>query len=273
VKQITAAMAALLLATSAEAAGIRGELGFGYDSNVNNARQGGNDREDGFAQLSAGVHETWSLGQQHALQGRFDVESQKYLDWEGLDHAKGTASIRYLLRPGAGFYAPLLALTGSAAWWEFNSQIRDGAVYRGSFFALQQITTKISVRLTGGGDWRRARREEAFTLSTKSAGIDLDWMLTNHVAIYAGFQRRWGHFVTTRPTPPPASFVFAPDDAFPGEFATRQRGAANIATLGFNFALSPAFAIDVQGFYVEAAANTGVHYRRIQSIASLLARF
>lgn len=262
-----------LPAGSAHAAGFRGELGFGYDSNINNARQGGNDREDGFAQFDGGIEHTWSLDRHNALQARFDLESQKYFDWEGLDNAKGTTSLRYLLRPGAGFYTPLFALTTSAAWWEFNSQIRDGAVYRGSLFVLEQITTKISLRLTGTGDWRRARREDAFTLRTKSAGIDVDWTLSNRMAVYAGFQRRWGQFVTTRPTAPALSFTFAPDDVFPGEFATRQQGAANIGTLGLNYALSPKFAIDLQGFFVEAEANTGVHYRRVQSIASVLARF
>jgi hypothetical protein len=257
-----------------QAAGIKlsGELALGYDSNVANVRQGGDEREAGFALLDVGVDQLWGLGSHHALQGRFDVESQAYTRYRGLDSAKGTLLLRYLFRPGAGFFAPTLALSGSAGWWEFNSDLRDSADYRASAFVREQLTTRISARLTGTIDWRRAS-EEVFDLRTRTLGLDLDWALSNRLAIYGGYQRRWGQFVSTRPTPPPPSFAFAADDAFAGEFAARQDGAANIGKLGFNFAFSPRLALDLQGLYVEAGANTGVHYRRTQAMASLLARF
>lgn len=251
----------------------RGELGFGYDSNVANARQGGSDREAGFALLRLGADKLWALGSHNALQGRIDVESQAYARYQDLDSAKGTLLLRHLFRPGAGFFMPTLALSGSASWWEFNSSLRDSADYRASAFVHEQLTTRISARLTGGVDWRRAREQDVFTLRTRSLGVDLDWMLGNRFAIYGGYQRRWGQFATTRPTAPAPSFTFAPDDAFPGEFATRQEGAADIGSLGFNLAFSQRLALDVQGFFVEAGANTGVHYRRMQAMASLLARF
>jgi len=271
---LVAALAALAVTTAhAERPKLRGELAIGYDSNVANARQGADEREDEFALLSLGADRTWSLGADQALQARVNVESQAFREFEDLDNVLGTLSLRYLLRPGAGFFTPTFAISGSAGWWEFNSRLRDSADYRASMFVLEQLTTKISARLTGTIDWRRAARAEVFTNRTRSLGVDLDWMLTSRFATYAGYRRRWGQFVTTRPTPPPASFVSAPDDVFDSEFATRQDGAANIGTLGFNVALSPMFSIDVQGLYVEAGANTGVHYRRTQAIASLLGRF
>ncbi len=275
--QRTVAVLALLATLALPAHGAvtktGGELALGYDSNVANARQGGNDREDAFALLTLGAEGLWGLGSRNALQARFDVESQAFPRYDNLDSVKGTLLLRHLFRPGAGFFAPTFALSGSASWWEFNSRLRDSADYRASAFVREQLTTRISARLTGSVDWRRAREADVFTLRTRWLGVDLDWMLSNQLALYGGYQRRWGQFVTTRPTAPAPTFVFAPDDAFDGEFATRQDGAANVGTLGVNVALSEHFALDVQGLYVEAGSNTGIHYRRTQAMASILAKF
>lgn len=252
---------------------LQGEAAIGYDSNVANARQGGDEREDGFAEIDLSMSKMiWDLDAHNALQARFGVDTQGFSRSEGLDSAKASLQLRYLLRPGSSFYTPTLALSGSAAWWEFDSALRDSAEYRAGLFIAEQLTTRISARLSGNLDWRQSRGE-VFDLRTRTAGVDLDWALTHRFAIYAGFQRRWGQFVTTRPTAPPLPAVFAPDDAFDGEFATRLDGDANITTAGMNFAFTQWLALDVQGTFVEAGATSGLHYRRTQAVASLLARF
>lgn len=273
--QRTAAFTILMLiSAAAPAAGVKlgGEAAIGYDSNVANARQGSDERAAGFAELDASLDQIWDLDASNALQLRFGVDTQAVAKYEALDSAKGSLLLRYLLRPGQAFYAPALGLGGSAAWWEFNSRLRDSAEYRASAFVREQLTTRISARLTGTLDWRRSRGE-VFDLRTRALGIDVDWAIASRFAIYAGFQRRWGQFVTTRPTAPDATLVFAPDDAFPGEFATRLDGSANISTVGCNLAFTRWLSLDVQGTFVETGASTGIHYRRVQSVASLLARF
>jgi hypothetical protein len=277
VNQRTLAIATLMLvSTAASARGwtVGTEAALGYDSNVANARQGGNERAAGFAELDGSLDRAWDVADDSAVQARFDLDTQAFPKYEKLDSAKGSLLLRYLLRPGQGFYAPTIALGGSAAWWEFNSRLRDSAEYRASAFVLEQITTRIAARLTGALDWRESRGE-VFDLRTRSLGVDVDWTLTNRLAVYAGFQRRWGQFVTTRPAA--ASYapgtVYADDDAFPGEDALRLDGAADITTGGLNFAFANWLSLDVQGTFVETGANTGLHYRRAQSVASLLARF
>ncbi len=269
------AMLAFVTAT-VHAAGLKvgAAAALGYDSNVANARQGAHEHQAGFAELDAALERTWDIDDDNALQGRVGVDTQAFTTYEGLDNAKGSLQLRYLLRPGQAFHTPLLALTATAAWWEFDSHLRDGADYRTSAYAREQITTQISARVTGTLDWRKSR-SEVFDLRTRSLGLDLDWSLGNRFAIYAGFQRRWGQFVTTRPE----STIYSPnlvhedDDVFPGEEALRLDGAANIATGGFNFAFTDKLSLDVQGTFVETGASTGIHYRRVQSVASLLARF
>jgi len=276
VNQRTVAFAILtMISAAAHAGGIKlgAEAAIGYDSNVANARQGSNERAAGFAELDASLDKIWDLDANNALQARFGIDTQAVPKYEALDSAKGSLLLRYLLRPGQSFHAPTLGLGGSAAWWEFNSQLRDSADYRATLFVHEQITTRISARVTGALAWREARHGEVFDLRTRTLGLDVDWALASRFAIYAGFQRRWGQFVTTRPTAPAPTFVFAVDDAFPGEFATRLDGAANITTGGFNLAFTHWLSLDVQGTFVETGASTGIHYRRIQSVASLLARF
>ncbi|MFA5939349.1 MAG: hypothetical protein WC809_08335 [Sinimarinibacterium sp.] len=273
-----ALMVAAAVASAAPASrALSGEFGVGFDTNVANIRQGGDTREDTFLQLGAIAETGWKLGSSMAMHWQLQLDGQGYAQYAGLSRAVPAARWRWLIRPGAGFYAPVLAMSASAASEEFDSRLRDAAEYRAGLSLQQQLTTRISLRLGGSASWREARRESVFEGSARSATLDIDWQPWRDVALYAGYQYRDGDLVSTAPNPPPAVLyaarAYAPDDVFDGQTAFRLSGHAEVGTAGLNYSLSPHWSLDVQARYIEAEADIGTHYRRTQTLASVLWRY
>ncbi|MFP5307552.1 MAG: hypothetical protein ACLGI7_17250, partial [Gammaproteobacteria bacterium] len=177
---------------------------------------------------------------------------------------------------GGGFYTPTFTLYASAAHAEHASSLRDAAEYRAGGFVQEQLTTRLSARAGWSASWRDARRQRVFAGGARSATLDLDWLATRRLAVYAGYQYRDGDLVSSAADPPPAVLgaarALADDDVFTGETAFRLSSSAHVGTLGVNLSLSPKLSLDLQTRHVEAEADTGVHYRRTQTLVSLLWR-
>lgn len=208
---------------------------------------------------------------------RFQLDAQHFAEHEGLSQVSPVLRWDWLYRPGADFHAPTLGIAATALWSEFDSALRDAAEYRVAVFAQQQLTTRIGWRLGWSASWREAQDQTVFDGGARSATLDLDWQLSRRVALYLGYQYRDGDLVSTAPAPASAVLAaaraFAPDDVFLGETAFRLSSCAQVGTAGVNYSVSPRFAVDVQARYVDAEADTGSHYRRVQALASLLWRY
>jgi hypothetical protein len=255
-----------------QAAGVSGEFGLGYDSNVANVRKEGRQHGDRFAQLSAGIDRPWRLSDGSTLLWRPQLEAQQFDDHQGLSNLQLGLQARWLYRPGAGFHVPVLELLAGAAAWEFDSGLRDGAQYRLGLFASAPLTTRIGLR--AGAQLRQRRADSAvFDTDVRSLVADLDWELRPGSTLYLGYQRLDGDLVSTAPAAPAAADAAAPDDVFDGETAFRLDSRAHVGTLGLNHALSPRLALDLQGREIRARAETGARYERRQWLLSLLWRW
>lgn len=270
------AVALLLLppGASLSAPRISGELGYGYDSNANSARRGGLERASHQLRGALAVDSSWRLSNTAGVLLRGGLEGQQDRDYSGLSSGKLTGLARLFYRANGGFYTPTFTLTGAAAHWDFGSRQRDSAEYRASIHLDERITTRIAARLGFSAVWREARGA-VFDLDARSALLDFDWNPHPRLALYFGYQYREGGLVSTAAAAPAAALASAPDDAFgiPGDVVFRVAADAQIGTLGFNYALSPQLALDVQGQYIEAEADTGVRYERWLNTVSLLFRF
>lgn len=272
------ALAGALAPGPAAAAGSRYplELTLGHDSNVANAREGGNEREALFALVAGGGESVWPITPGSALATHWRIEGQAFEQYAGLASLKARLGGRLLGRPGQGFWAPTLALGAAGAWQEFDSRARDAAEGLVTGSLQQPLTTRLHARLALQSTWRSAD-ESAFDARQRSVALDLDWMPARDLAIYAGGQWREGDFTVNAPAVGPAlagvARAVAADDVFAGEFAVRQPGEARIATLGVNLALGPSLGVDLMARHVEAESALGVRYRRTQAFLSLLARF
>lgn len=256
---------------------LSGEAGIGFDDNVANVKQGGAERDDLFVQLGATAQTAWRLTPSSAMLWRFQLDAQRFFEHEGLSHADPALRWDWLYRPGADFHAPTLGIAATVLWSEFDSGLRDAAEYRAAVFAQQQLTTRIGWRLGWSASWREAQDQDVFDGGARSATLDLDWQLSRRFALYLGYQYRDGDLISTAPAPAPAVLsaarAFAADDVFPGETAFRLSSRAQVGTAGVNYSVSPRFAVDVQTRYIEAEADIGSHYRRVQALASLLWRY
>lgn len=253
-----------------------GEWTLGYDSNVANTRHNGPLREDVFARVAVDGVGAVGLNAVSALQVRFGAELQRYADYSDLSSARGRVQLRYLLRPGRGYFVPTVSLSGSAAAVEFASDLRDSREYRVDLSLSQPLTTRLLARFDLGGEWRRGSRGQVFDTTAGLYGVSLDWEPASGCVVYGGYQYRDGDFMAVGPAPPQAVLdaarAVAEDDVFTGDLVLRQKGSAQIGHLGLNYGLTRKLALDVQAQYADGASDF-VHYRRWQTLASVLWRY
>ncbi len=264
---------------------LSGDLGLGYDSNVSNAasNRGGSGwdsdlRDSAFASGALHLTHHYRPSLYTTLLTRGSVLAEAYERYGKLSNGKVMGALRLVHRPAGGFFMPTFAAWGSAAWWEFGSQIRDSAEYRGGVYVMEQITTEVSVRLNLSAS-RRDSRSRVFDLSGTSAGLNVDWRAGPAVTLYGGYQNNRGDVVSTARAYGYPSGVAEPDDAFGdsggggGQYAYRQNASAHIGSLGFNLPLSSNLSLDTQALYIDSRADLGWQYTRWITAASLLARF
>jgi len=257
-----------------------GDLATGFDDNVTNAQHGADIRESGFASGGANVDYFRALNLYTTLVLRGSLQGEYWNSFDGLTNGKATGMARVLYRANGNFYTPTLAAWVSASAWEFDSAIRDSNEYRSGVFATEQLTTQITGRLALTAN-RREADGRVFDLSGWSTSLNVDWVPAPRSTVYIGYQYYDGDVASTA-TPSlwiglAARGVVEPDDAFGGIAgglrAYRLDATAQIATLGYNYALTRKLSADLQGQYITTTADYGNEYERTVAVISLLARF
>jgi hypothetical protein len=281
------ALAALLFAAccgSAQAGqpnalNFSGSAGFGYDGNPGNAESGNSVTGTGYAVANFAASLTQRPSDDTAILLRGSLDGQQYFNYVGLSNAKATLLLRGLYRPQLGFLAPTFAAWGSAAALQFGASMRNSGEYRGGLYAAEQLTTAINLRL-GGYYVTRRSASGVFDTDGRAATLDADWLLSQRLTGYLGYEFRYGSFNTSSPPDPGAAAgasVIETDDALirdgVRDMVYRLQGHAQSGTLGLNYALTPTLALDAQGQTIHTRVITGDHYIRTMATVSLLARF
>jgi hypothetical protein len=278
------ALAAVLVALPARAEHhvrihTSGDLASGFDDNVTNAQDDGDIRESGFASGSFNADYVRQLSLYTTLMLRGSLQAEHWNSFDGLSNAKATVMGRMLYRGDGDFYTPTFAAWLSASAWEFDSEIRDSNEYRGGVFVTEHLTTQLQGRAALNANLRESEGE-VFDLSGWSLSLNLDWAAAPRATVYTGYQFYDGD-VTSTATPSLwiglAAEAIEADDAFGGLAgglrAYRLDANAQIATLGFNYALGRKLSADLQGQYISTRADARNHYERMVGVVSLLARF
>lgn len=274
-----------VLAVEGSGFGFAGELGVGYDDNVSNWLANRAKRESGLVNAAVQVGNALALSRNTILQLRGSLRVEAVTDYEALNYAKLIGSVRLVHRPEGGFYAPTMALTASAAQWEFNSSIRDSSEYQVGLLLMQPISTLISGRLSIAGTQRESA-SRVFDLANRAVSLDLDWRATARLAVYCGYQYRRGDIVSTAAmvgnsgpnySVADVAEVIELDDAYggfaAGVLAYRLEADTQIATLGVNRSFSPSLSVDLQLQSARSNAGADIQYDRLVGFASLLKRF
>lgn len=277
-------LAALLaLASGRAGAGwsLAGDLGAGYDSNVNNASDDHDTRDSPLA--SAGASATWEhrFGLFTALQVRGNVATDQYDNIKDLSNVRGGLRLKVLHKPGKGFYTPVLAASVSAGVRDYGSAIRDSTDLRAAVSLANPLTTAIQWRIEAA-QARRQADGRAFDLDTTSYTLDLDWRVADAVTLYGGVRRDTGDFVVTTNgegeiTPKrehrylePIASVIEADPAFGADWwAFRIKASVMIGTAGLNVALTPDLSLDMQVLRAQASVGKVSYERYIGSLGLL----
>lgn len=262
------------------------DLGVGYDDNVGNAAADPDTRDSSTVTAGVNLDYVGRLTQNTGLLLRAGVQGEAYEAADGLANGKLLVMSRLSHRPAGGFYTPLFAAWVSAALWEFDSRLRDGAEYRAGIFVTEPLTTAVSARLSFAAA-QRVADSDVFELSWWSAGLNLDWRVLPALTLYGGYQFNDGDLVSSSnvtpksmhdPPPPgtpgqPTPAVGHGDDALEGLFAYRLEAQTDIATLGFNVPVSPRVSVDAQVQRIDSATDFGGGYERLLGGVSVLMRF
>ncbi|HEY1077130.1 MAG TPA: hypothetical protein VGE51_10620 [Fontimonas sp.] len=266
----------ILVASPPLHAGVGGEFTLGHDNNLANVREGGRLFEDGYSLVRFQAEQAWALGRHSAVLLQASGQAQNHFEVQGLTNLRGQLLLRYLLKPGRGYFVPTLALSGSAAGLAYDSELRDVSEYRALLYVTQPLSTRLSLRASLAATWHRDSDDAIFDDDTTQLGFDLEWQALPALLVYAGYQWRQGEFVAVGLPAAPvlaAARAYGPDDVFEGLIAFRQDGEGGIASLGLNHALTPKLALDLQLQRADVESDFGVHYRRTISVASLLFRY
>jgi hypothetical protein len=268
----------LMLAPAANGAPlVSGELGLAYDSNLNNGYGygGSYERSDQAAQLAAGLRQRWRASDSVALDAGLRAHGEIYERYSALSNYGASVSGRMLYRPGRALLSPTWEAGLSAGYADYDSDIRDRAVFRLHVALRQPLTTRIHGRLQLGAQRDRAR-SDVFDADVVGLSGELDWLLTEHLLVY--FSQHWqrGDIVSTAMpgSGPPVYAASAADEAFSaGEVAYRVDGRTWVTGLGANQRLSQHWSADLLFRYADASANYGSGYRRLQGYFTVLMRY
>ena len=268
-------------ASALDAASVQlsGGAGLGYDGNPGSAETGKTVSPSGFATARLAATLTQRPDGPIALLLRGSVDGQQYFDHVGLSNARAGGLLRVLYRPDGSFFAPTLALWGSAAAWQFGSSMRSGAEYRGGAYAVEQLNTAISLR-AGGNFAERRSASSVFDLRGETATLDADWLLGDALSARLGYEFRYGSFAVSTPQDSGAAQNAAAqqaDDALRREGLSnvvyRLKGHTQIGTLGLNYALTPLLALDAQVQQIHTRSDFNDHYNRWLAEVGVLLRF
>jgi hypothetical protein len=250
------------------------ELGAGYDDNVGNSERKSDIQGDAFAAFGFRADRTKRLSEQTSVLMRGSLAVETWDEFEGLDNGRLGAMLRFIHQRDPK--APVIAFWGSAALWQFDSELRDGSEYRAGIFTEQAVSPALSGRLSLAAP-RRNADSAVFDLDGASLGVDLDWRAGENLIVYGGTQFREGEvFSVSSPSPQilDASEARAPDDVFGGTAVAYRLDASSwVHTLGFNYGLSRSLSLDLQAQAIDTNAAGRNEYERWIAIGSLLGRF
>jgi hypothetical protein len=228
---------------------IQVDVGILYDDNVSRAWRGPDVLSDTSISLGAQMARFFPVDKHTRVMLAGSVGGEKFDRYGGLDRVFGALRGELQHRPSAEFFAPTWTLFGRVVGEYYDSSLRRGWRYSLGASVVQPLTDRIQLLATLAHNERNAK-SSVFDGRDNSAQIGLDYALAEKHTLYASGEYRRGDIVSDgRPSLAAIDLAkwFAADNAFPGKnlFAYRLEAKTTIATVGYNYALSEAHALDV----------------------------
>lgn len=249
----------------------RTEAGLAYDSNLNNARGGGEVAGPGL-ELGLGLDDrgrqangaVWDRGLRLQLRGHPDNQA--------LSAVEIRLQTRYRQRWSQGFSAPIIGISAQLATIDAGGRLRDRSLLRIEPLLEWPLTTTLSLHPRMFWQVQRGR-SPVFEGDQWSLGLDLELSPHADRLYYVGVAYQDGDRVLSGN--PPAERLSearaaAPDPAFPGQIAYRLNGHTQLLFAGLNRSLQPGLAVDLQARALQTEVYRFGRYERYQLFVSLL---
>ena len=134
----------------------RVEGGLAYDTNLGNAQLKQDIHSDSSVRASVSAGQFLQLDRSHSLTLTADVSGESYQRFSGMSNLSAGVTLALRRKFGLGSAAPWVTVSGSAARLQFNDNIRDGWLVRGSLSggstARVGPRAKVDVQTSGGSE-------------------------------------------------------------------------------------------------------------------------
>lgn len=258
----------------------RAEASIISDNNIGKSQSDSDIEQDLFFSGSAQANYTMALGFSQALTVTAEARVEEFQDFDGLSNTQAGGAVDYRFQTRSGFTAPTYSIFLRAMQTDFETDIRDSNIFDLGFSATRRLTSRITGTLGITATRRDADQSEVFDLARTRYFGNLDWMLSQSVAVYGTYSFIDGDvFSTATPTVPIINWAEAiePDNAFGGvgnnKFVYRLDAETRILRLGVNIALGHKSAIDISVDQLESDGAGPIEYDLTSVAASFFYRF
>ncbi len=198
---------------------IDGDLSIGTNDNIANAVSDYDIFDDRFLSGNLNVAKLWvpATSKSILLSGHLGV--QQFNHSGGLDRRSLGGSVSYIQRMGMGAYAPRFSISMRADYRDFDSDIRDGWLYRTGINLEKRFTPALHARVGFTHEKRTAEKQNAtpyvhtisgdvFNQSNNEFSAAIDYTLINNSMLSARYTYRDGE-IDASTNPGSAFFAFS----------------------------------------------------------------
>lgn len=258
----------------------RAETSVIHDNNIGKSQWENDIEEDMFFSGAAQASYTMSLGFSQALTFTGEARVEEFQDFDGLSNTQVGGTVDYRFQTRSGFTAPIYSIFIRAIQADFETDIRDSNIFDLGFSATRRLTSRITGTLGVTATQRDADQGEVFNLERTRYFGNLDWTLSQSVAVYGTYSFIDGDVFSTA-TPRLSIINWAeaiePDNAFGGiannKAVYRLDAETQILRLGMNIGLNSKSAIDISVDRLNSDAAGPIEYNLTTVAASFFYRF
>lgn len=236
----------------------RAEGGLAYDTNLGNAQLKQDIHSDASLRAVVSAGQFLQLDRSHSLTLTADVSGESYQRFSGMSNVAAGATLSLRRKFGLGKAAPWISLSGSAARLQFNDNMRDGWLMRGSLAGGKRLAEQWELQARYDLERRTGDRSvravptisgDVFDLRSQTVTLDLRYSASETTLLFGSYAWRDGDVVSTS-TPNfkvfRASAAITPDPVFgPNNYAYRIDAVSQIASLGVSQAVGQRSALNV----------------------------
>jgi len=235
------------------------ESTLGFDDNVTRSSKDIDIEDDAFLTIAGTAGYKLYQGKSAALVGKFLLEANKFLDFDGLSNIVATGKLNYTFGFSSRFGAPWFALDAEYGVIEFESFMRDSNIFRATATMGMQIDDATSMRL-GVSYKDRDAENTVFDNQNAAAFINIDWAVLKKHIIYTTYKYDQGDVFSSAANPSvsvidASTAIISEDDVFDSKRTYRLDAVTQSLTLGYNWIQNLHSSFDFSARYLESEAD------------------